>query len=381
MGVIMVENIYRHLAHDGHNKNQKEKKAIILKAVKEVSTVILFSTVIIMCCFLPVLAFDGVAGKLFRPLALTMNFTLIGAVLVSILVIPVLCRIFLTKNNLIEKNNPALDKINNIYTSVYKFSIRRPQILLGLTTILFIFSIFLFTKVGSEFLPILDEGNIWLRVTVLPSSTSVEHSVQVARQIREKLLKYPEVKTVVSQIGSSDDGTDPNLPSNIEFFVDLKLAKDWRALWHENKEELVNNMSKNLEKNIPGILMNFSQYIQDNVDEAVSGAKGEIAVKLYGPDLNTLQKLGDNIVSVISKVPGIVDVAGNTILGQPQYKINIDMDRSNRYGISSDDIKNIVETAIGGKNATEIIEGEKRFSVFVRLDKNYRDDFFKIENI
>ena len=356
-----------------------EKKDVITCSVKEVSDVIIFSTGIILICFLHLLAFDGVAGKLFHPLTFTMGFTLIGAVLISLFVIPSFCLIFFP-NEINEKKNKYFEKIASLYRFNLNQSIREPKQLLSSVFFLFVISIVLFTKIGSEFMPNLDEGNIWLRVTILPRSTTIEHAVEVAREVRETILKYPEVKTIVSQIGSPDDGTDHNLLSNIENLIDLKPANKWRFKFHKNKEKLIQDISENL-KQIPGITTYFTQYIQDNVEEAVSGSKGQVVVKIYGTDLYELQRLQDECLKILNEVQGVVDLAVDKVIGQPQYQIQIDRDAIAKYGLEVDDIQNIVEIALGGKNATELIDGEKRFNVFVRLKESDRNSKNKLENI
>lgn len=379
--VILMENIFRCLAEYKWQLTQTKKEAIIYKAVKEVGNVITFSTIIILCCFLPILAFDGVAGKLFHPLAFTMGFSLIGAVITSLFFLPALSAIYMPVKNIQEKDNKILDKITNIYRKfLNKILEELPKEFLSLVGGMFVVALTLFCFIGSEFLPNLDEGNIWLRVTVLPRSTTIEHSVEVAREIREILLQYPEVKNVISHIGSADDGTDPNLLSNIENMVDLKLAKDWRWKWHKNKQKLIQDMSEKL-SDIPGITTYFTQYIQDNVEEAVSGSKGQVVVKIYGSDLYELQKLQDQTLAVLSNVKGIVDLSYDQIIGQPQYQIKIDRVKASRYGLRSDDIQKVVEIAIGGKNATQVLENEKRFDVFLRLEAKDRNSYRKIQNI
>lgn len=379
--VILMENIFRCLAEYKWQLTQTKKEAIIYKAVKEVGNVITFSTIIILCCFLPILAFDGVAGKLFHPLAFTMGFSLIGAVITSLFFLPAISAIYMPVKNIQEKDNKILDKITNIYRKfLNKILEELPKEFLSLVGGMFIVALTLFCFIGSEFLPNLDEGNIWLRVTVLPRSTTIEHSVEVAREIREILLQYPEVKNVISHIGSADDGTDPNLLSNIENMVDLKLAKDWRWKWHKNKQKLIQDMSEKL-SDIPGITTYFTQYIQDNVEEAVSGSKGQVVVKIYGSDLYELQKLQDQTLAVLSNVKGIVDLSYDQIIGQPQYQIKIDRVKASRYGLRSDDIQKVVEIAIGGKNATQVLENEKRFDVFLRLEAKDRNSYRKIQNI
>ncbi len=378
--VILMENIFRCLAEYKGQLSQKKKEAIIYKAVQEVGSVITFSTVIILCCFLPIFAFNGVAGKLFHPLAFTMGFSLLGAVVASLFFLPAIAAIYIPNTKIAEKDNKMLDKITETYKHLLDKVFRTPKKFLTCVGSIFACALILFCFIGSEFLPNLDEGNIWLRVTVLPRSTTIEHSVDVARKIREVLLQYPEVKNVISHIGSADDGTDPNLLSNIENMVDLKLAKDWRFKWHKNKQKLIQDMSKKL-SDIPGITTYFTQYIQDNVEEAVSGSKGQVVVKIYGSDLYELQKLQDQTLAVLSNVRGIVDLSYDQIIGQPQYQIKIDRVKAARYGLRSDDIQKVVEIAIGGKNATQVLEKEKRFDVFLRLEAKDRDSYRKIQNI
>lgn len=378
--VILMENIFRCLAEYKGQLTQIKKEAIIYKAVKEVGSIIIFSTVIILCCFLPIFAFDGVVGKLFHPLAFTMGFSLIGAVIASLFLLPAISAIYMPVKNIHEKENKILDKITEVYKKTLEKVLEQPKKFLSVVCGMFIVAVALFGFIGSEFLPNLDEGNIWLRVTVLPRSTTIEHSVDVARKIREVLLQYPEVKNVISHIGSADDGTDPNLLSNIENMVDLKLAKDWRWKWHKNKQKLIQDMSEKL-SDIPGITTYFTQYIQDNVEEAVSGSKGQVVVKIYGPDLYELQKLQDQTIAILSNVKGIVDLSYDQIIGQPQYQIKIDRVKASRYGLRSDDIQKVVEIAIGGKSATQVLENEKRFDVFLRLEAEDRDSYRKIQNI
>lgn len=378
--VILMENIFRCIANYKGTLTQNKKEALIYKAVREVGSVTAFSTLIILCCFLPIFAFDGVAGKLFHPLAFTMGFSLIGAVIASLFLLPAISAIYLPNNKIHEKDNKILDKITDFYKKTLEKVFNAPKKFLAATVGMFLIALTLFCFIGSEFLPNLDEGNIWLRVTVLPRSTTIAHSVDVARKIREVLLEYPEVKNVISHIGSADDGTDPNLLSNIENMVDLKLAKDWRFKWHKNKQKLIDDMSKKLAE-IPGITTYFTQYIQDNVEEAVSGSKGQVVLKIYGSDLYELQNLQDKSIALLSGVHGIVDLSYDQIIGQPQYQIKIDRVKAARYGLRSDDIQKVVEIAIGGKNATQVLENEKRFDVFLRLEQKDRDSLRKVANV
>lgn len=384
--VILMENIHRCITNYKGTLNQNKKEALIYKAVREVGSVIIFSTLIILCCFLPIFAFDGVAGKLFHPLAFTMGFSLIGAVIASLLFLPAIASIYIPDKNHEEnsklhlKHKEIMNKISDTYVKFLHKVFAYPKKFLTTVCVMFAAALTLFCFTGSEFLPNLDEGNIWLRVTVLPRSTTIAHSVDVARQVREILLQYPEVKNVISHIGSADDGTDPNLLSNIENMVDLKLARDWRWKWHGNKQKLIEDMSQKL-SDIPGITTYFTQYIQDNVEEAVSGSKGQVVLKIYGTDLYELQKLQDESIALLSSVKGIVDLSYDQIIGQPQYQIKIDRVKAARYGLRSDDIQKVVEIAIGGKNATQVLENEKRFDVFLRLEPNDRDSLRKVQNI
>lgn len=378
--IILMENIFRCLSEYRGKLTTRKKDAIIYKASREVSGVIAFSTFIIFCCFLPIFSFSGVAGKLFHPLAYTMGFALTGAVLSSLLLLTGLAALFMPNGKVVEKENRFFEKVKIWYENELKIVLKHPKRLLFTVLGTFILSVFLFTIIGSEFLPNLDEGNIWIRVTILPRSTTREHAVKIGHQIRERILKYPEVKSIISQIGSSDDGTEPNLLSNIENSIDLKLSKDWRWKFHKNKEKLINDMSKNLAQ-IPGITTYFTQYIQDNVEEAISGSKGQVVLKIYGTDLYELQKLLDKSMSYLKNIKGIVDLTCDQIIGQPQYQIQIDREKAGRYGLRSDDVQKVIEIAIGGKNATQVIEGEKRFNVFLRLEPSDRNTYRKIENI
>jgi cobalt-zinc-cadmium resistance protein CzcA len=379
--VVLVENIYRRLAHEGHDLTVEQRVKLCYLAARDVGQPIFFATIIIAAAFVPIFAFDGVAGKLFHPLAFTMNFALLGAVLATLTIIPVLCSFFLTKKPLIERESPVLVFAEKIYRPLLSFHLRRPLWLIGISTIATVVCLGLFGQVGSEFLPSLDEGNIWLRVTVLPNSVALEKSVQVAHQVRQKLIaNFPEIKNIISQLGAPDDGTDPNLPSNIEFLVDLHPANTWRAQWHEHKESLVTGMDKRLEE-IPGILTTFSQYIQDNVDEAIAGAKGMVAIKVYGPDLGVLQKVGNQIAGILNSVPGMNDVATDRLLGQPQYRITVDRDEAARYGINISDINQVIEVAVGGKIATQMVEGERKFNILVRLNEQARNNMSSLEKI
>ena len=378
--VVMVENAFSQLAEKGHDRDQNGRKELVLKAAKQVGRPILFATVIIIICFLPIFAFPGVAGKLFRPLAITMTSALLGAALVSLTIIPALVSLFMTRRPLIERESPIITFAHRLYQPALSWSLKHPLPVLGGALAAMILGVILFFNTGSEFLPALDEGNIWLRVTVAPTSVSLEEAKGIAHRVRSIMMQYPEVKNVTSQIGSPDDGTDPNLLSDIEFLVDLIPADKWRSSFHHSKDDLVAAMGKDLTV-LPNITPAFSQYIQDNVDEAISGAKGGLSLKIFGPDIQVLQPLGDQSADVIRHVSGMEDVDAEHMLGQPQYQVVVDRDAAARYGINVADIQTLVTTAVGGQAATQLIEGERRFDVVVRLSKPYRDSQSALENL
>ena len=379
--VVMVENAFSRLSEEGpHLRDAKSRNNLVLESAQQVGSPILFATSIICCCFIVIFAFNGVAGKLFRPLAFTMTFQLVGAMLIALTIIPVLISFLMTHKPIVERESPVVKSVRWIYKPVLNWTINHPWPVLSASLAALTLAVILFLHTGSEFLPALEEGNIWLRATVLPPSISLEEGTLVAGRIREIIVKYPEIKNVTSQTGSPDDATDPNLFSNLEFLVDLKPTEEWRSQFHGNKEELVSAMNKDLSV-IPNVDYNFSQYIQDNVDEAISGAKGNLGIKIFGPDLNVLQKLGDEITTIVSKIPGMVDVADDHLLGQPQYQVVVDRDAASRYGLNVSDIQNLVSTSVGGKAVTQLVEGERRFNVLVRLAKRYRNTKEAIDNL
>jgi cobalt-zinc-cadmium resistance protein CzcA len=379
--VVMVENAFSRLSEASHHlKDRKSRNRLVLEAVQQVGRPILFATSIICCCFLVLFAFNGVAGKLFRPLAFTMNFQLLGAVLIALTFIPVLISFFMTHKPITERESPVVILVRAIYRPILRWTIAHPLPVIAAALAALACAVVLFLHTGSEFLPALEEGNIWLRATVLPPSISLEEGVVVAHRIREILLQYPELKNVTSQTGSPDDATDPNLFSNIEFLVDLKPPEQWRTQFHRHKEELISAMNKDL-STIPNVDYNFSQYIQDNVDEAISGAKGNLGIKIFGPDINVLQRLGDQITNIVTQVPGMVDVADDHLVGQPQYQVIVDREAASRYGLNVSDVQNLIAESVGGKVATQLVEGERRFDVLVRLSKPYRDTKEAIDNL
>lgn len=382
--VVMIENITRHLVHmESTRKHQDEFHVLlaVVSASREVAKPILFSLAIIIMTFLPILSFEHVEGKLFRPLAIMMIFNLLGAVLATMTIIPVLCFFVYKKHLPSTRESPVFVFFERLYKPLLEWSVSHRMTVTSISCGLLLASLSLTPFIGSEFLPELEEGNIWLTVTVLPTSVTLDKAVEIAHEIRHTLKSYSEVTTVITQIGAPDDGTDPNTYSFIEVLVDLRLQDEWRKQF-PTKDALVESMNKALTAKLPGLVYNFSQYIKDNMDETISGVRdGEFAIKIFGPDLAILENLGAQIKQIVAKVPGMADVAHDHSLGQPQLVVRIDRERAARYGINANDILDIVETSIGGKNITELIEGDRRFNIVLRYSKAYRDQIEDLGDI
>lgn len=377
--VIMVENIMRRISRVGND--EKALRAGICEAVSEIAKPILFSTAIIALTFLPILSFEHVEGRLFKPLAVLMNLVLLAAVLTTMLVVPVVCYLVFRLKPPSHRENPLVAFLENYYLSLTNRIQRKAKLVLVGFCIFIIASISLVPMLGAEFIPELEEGNIWLTVTIRPASVSLENSVEIARTIRKIMRGYPETTSALTQIGSPDDGTDPNPYNLIEVLVGLNPQSEWRSEF-KTKEKLVESMSEELNRAIPGLVLNFSQCIKDSMEEAMSGVKnGEYAVKIYGPDLRLLENHGGKVAEILKSVPGIVDVAQDNLLGQPQMIIEIDRKAAAREGISTEEVLDIVETSIGGQVVTRVLEGERRFDVVLRLDEKYRNDLKKLGNI
>lgn len=377
--IVMVENIVRHLAHVGEKPSPLIVVKTIGKAAREVAKPVLFATSIIITTFLPILTFESVEGKLFRPLAITMNFNLIGAVLCSLTIIPVLCAVVFRAKPPKEVISPVMKVAVAVYKPLLTFAMNRKLIVFTAALAIIVGSLSLAPMLGAEFIPELEEGNIWLRVTVLPTSVSLDRSVVLAREIRQTLHKYPIVTNIITQVGTPDDGTDPNNYSNIEVFVDLKPQEEWPK--NISKQQMITAMDKELRTKLPGLQYNFSQYIKDNMDEAISGVKGELAIKVFGKDLDTLSTIGNQITHIVENVPGMADVACDHLLGQPQIVVTIDRQRASRYGVNAQDILSVVETSIGGKAITTVFEGERRFDLVLRYNAKYRADSAELADI
>jgi len=376
--VVIIENIMRHLGNS--TKTIKTPMEQIRDAVIEVIRPVFYAVAIIITAYLPIFTLQSVEGRLFKPMAWTVSFALVGALLYSMGIAPALA-VWQFKNGVKEWRNPVMEFFREKYRSLLRVAIRRRAITVGICALVFVSAIALLMSgvIGSEFLPHLDEGAIWVRGTLAPSTGPTE-GTRVVNEARVMLAAFPEVIQVVSQVGRPDDGTDVTGFFNTEYYLDLKLKKDWRPVFHENKDELIAAMNRELEK-IPGVIWNFSQPISDNMEEAVSGVKGELAVKLYGDDLRTLEAKGNAIVDVLRKVRGIQDLGLFSVLGQPNLNIVFDREAAARHGVNVSDLQDAVETAVGGKAVTQVLEGEARYDLVVRYQAPYRDSREAIENI
>jgi cobalt-zinc-cadmium resistance protein CzcA len=377
--VVMVENIVRHLNHRRDQTTLSPMESI-REAAHEVQRPVFYAIGIIITAYMPIFTLQRVEGRLFRPMAWTVAFALLGALTFSMIVAPVLASMLFRKG-VTEWQNPVMLFLAKHYRRAVKWAIEHKWAPVGAgISAVALSAFFMFSGViGSEFLPHLDEGAIWVRGTLAPSTGPTE-GVRVMTQARVILASFPEVKQVVSQVGRPDDGTDTAGFFNTEYYVDLKLKKNWRPVFGENKDALIASMDNELEK-IPGVIWNFSQPIEDNMEEAVSGVKGELAVKLYGDDLKVLEETGDKIVDVMKSVGGVQDLGLFRVIGQPNLNLVVNREKAARHQINATDIQDAIETAVGGKAVTQVLQGERSYDLTVRYEAPYRDTKQAIENI
>ncbi|MGO9646977.1 MAG: efflux RND transporter permease subunit [Terriglobales bacterium] len=374
--VVMVENILR---HSEFGRGKKTFLEMIGTAAHEVQKPVFFARIIIIVSYLPIFTLQRVEGRLFRPMAWTVAFALFGALLFALLIAPVLCTL-LFKGEIREWRNPVFSWLQERYGRRLDWCFDHMKITLGLGLAALAAMLFLFFSgvVGSEFLPHLDEGAIWVRGTLAPS-TGPSSSIALSKQVRLVLANFPEVKQVVSQVGRPDDGSDASGFYNTEFFVDLLPRSKWRSQFR-TKEELIAEMDKELSK-FPGVDWNFSQPISDNVEEAVSGVKGELAVKLFGKDLKVLEQKADEMQNVMGKIPGVADLGTFQVRGQPNVNLVVNRAAADRFGINVSDVQDAVETAVGGKAVSQILIGEQRYDLTVRYQPQFRKTVEDISNI
>jgi heavy metal efflux system protein len=376
--VVMVENIVRHLGRRRADSTTPMEQ--IREAAHEVQRPVFYAIGIIVTAYLPIFTLQAVEGRLFKPMAWTVAFALLGALIFSMLIAPVLAS-FLFWKGAREWHNPVMGWITDHYRHTATWAIEHRAVTVGVATCALILAGFLGLSgvIGSEFLPHLDEGAIWVRGTLAPS-TGPTTGIATMNKARVILAAFPEVTKVISQVGRPDDGTDTTGFFNTEYFVDLLPKEKWRPAFHQNKEELIGAMDRELEK-MPGVVWNFSQPISDNVEEAVSGVKGELAVKLYGDDLRELENRADQIVGIMSKIQGVQDLGVFRVIGQPNLNYVVDRQAAARHGINVSDVQDAIQTAVGGGAVSQVLQGEARYDLVARYQKPYRDTKEAIEDI
>jgi heavy metal efflux system protein len=374
--VVMVENIYRQLA-ERHGTSYRVRD-VIFAAASEVNRPIVYAIAVIIAGFLPIYALTGPSGKLFRPMADTTIYALLGSLILTLTVIPVLCAWILRKG-VKERTNRAFEWIRDRYASSLDWCLKHQRATLVGSIVLFALSLVIAATRGGEFMPKLDEGALWVRAT-MPYTISFEESSAIVPQIRAVLESFPEVTVVASEHGRDDAGTDPTGFFNAEFYVGLKPYGDWNGAFHDNKDELIAAVQKKLAV-FPGIIFNYTQPAEDAVDEALTGLKASLDVKVFGTDLNLLEEKGRAIKGVIERVPGINQVTLVQELGQPSLTIAADRTKMARYGLSSDAINGLIEAAVGGSAVTQVVQGERTFDLVVRLQPQYRATPEQIGNI
>ena len=390
--VIMMENIFRHLSEPHHRRFERDSRlqgravtdlrgkfAVIANSALQVNRGIFFSATIIVAGFIPLFTMSGVEGHIFGPMARTYAYAIIGGLIATFTVSPALAS-FLLPEAMDETETAMVRGLRKIYEPVVGFALNNRILTLGAAGIVLLLALVTAMSLGSEFLPHLEEGNLWIRAT-MPPSISLEAGDGYVNRMRRILKSYPEVETVVSQHGRPDDGTDATGFFNAEFFAPLKPVSQWPN--GMDKAKLVADLTSRLQTEFPGVDFNFSQYIEDNVEEAASGVKGENSVKLFGNDLAILQQTAARIQQVMAGVPGITDLAASNSLGQPTLRIDIDRARAARYGLSPGDINSVIQSAIGGQSAGNLYEdnSDRNFPIMVRLAPQYRQDFDAIRGI
>jgi cobalt-zinc-cadmium resistance protein CzcA len=376
--VVMVENIIRHLGHAETSHQTPMER--IRNAAHEVQRPVFYAIAIIITAYLPIFTLQRVEGRLFKPMAWTVAFALLGALLFSMLIAPVLASIFFRKGAG-EWHNPVMEFVTRCYREAVKWAIEHRVVTVGVAVCGMVLAVYLAVGgvIGSEFLPHLDEGALWVRGTLAPS-TGPSEGTRLADQTRILLCSFPEVTQCTSQVGRPDDGTDTTGFFNTEYFVDLKPKEQWRPVFHQDKDRLIAAMQRELDK-IPGVVWNFSQPIADNMEEAVSGVKGELATKVYGDDLKVLEEKAAKIISVMHEVKGIEDLGVLQVLGQPNINIEVDRQLAARHQINVADVQDAIQTAVGGSALTQVLRGEERYDLVLRYLPPYRDTREAIENI
>jgi len=372
--LVMVESIFFHLAHAKTQTLTVNQH--IVRAARQVGRPIFFSTAIIVVAFVPLFTMTGVPGKIFAPMSVTYGFALVGALIMAFTLAPVLCS-FLLHDRLSEEDTKVVGAIRRLYHAVLNFSLNHHLLVLGFAAGLLVVTFIALESLGGEFMPALEEGNLWVRAT-MPVDISFDQAAKLTSDIRRMFRESSEVTTVVSQLGRPDDGTDPTSFFNAEFLANLKPQSEWRA--GLDKDGLIEEIEQKL-RQIPGVIFNFSQVIQDNVEEAMSGVKGENSIKLFGRDLKVLEEKAVEIEHVMRQVRGVKDLGIFRLVGQPNLLIQVDREASARYGLQVADVNAVVQAAVGGQAVTQVFEGERLFDLVVRFLPEFRQDVESISNI
>src|SRR6202050_2446668 len=375
--VVMMENIHRELA--ARHGQEYKLHEVIIAAAHDVDRPIFYSIAVILAGYIPIYALSGPSGKLFHPMAETMSWALLGSLIFTLTLVPVLASYWF-KSGVKEKANRAYDWLRDEYASELRWCLDHPNLTLVMASVIFLASLILVPFIGGEFMPHLDEGALWVRAT-MPYTISFEEASNIAPQIRDILMSYPQVTVVGSELGRPDDGTDPTGFFNCEFYVGLKPYKDraWTGKISE-KKQLVESIDKRLTA-FPGIIFNYTQPAEDAVDEALTGLKSSLAVKVYGDDLNVLQDKAIQIKNTLSGVPGFTDLTVVRELGQPSLLVDVDRDKIARYGINVADVEAVISAAVGGQAVTQVIQGEKLFDLVVRMQPQFRSSAHEIGNL
>ncbi|MBD1394196.1 efflux RND transporter permease subunit [Mucilaginibacter glaciei] len=379
--VVMVEGIFVALDHKAKEVGMQKfnglaKLGLFKNVGAEMGKAIFFSKLIIITCLIPIFAFQKVEGKMFSPLAYTLGFALLGALLFTLTLVPALSSILLRKN-VREKHNPVVIFFENGIRKMFTFTYRKQKLSLTISIIFMILTFISAKFLGTEFLPQLNEGALWVSAQ-LPMSTSLESSVNVTNKMRQVLSTFPEVKQTLSQVGRTNDGTDPKGFFNVQIQVDLLPKKQWKR--NITQEQLIAEIDKKLSQ-FPGIIFNYSQPIIDNVAEAVAGVPASMAVKIFGPDFRTLDTKANAVMGILKNIKGVEDLGVLRNLGQPEFRIELDQRKMALYGVTTADANSVIEMAIGGKAATQLYEGERKFDIRIRYQKQFRDTQDKIENL
>ncbi|WP_108944648.1 efflux RND transporter permease subunit [Shewanella halifaxensis] len=377
--VVMVENIFKHLTQSSKREERGSASVIVgqvMQAAKEVCSPIFFATAIIIVVFAPLFALEGVEGKLFQPMAVSIILAMISALLVALIAVPALA-VYLFNRGVVLRESAVLKPIETLYRKLLSVTMAHPKTLLIASVIMFVMSMMLLPRLGTEFVPELEEGTINLRVTLAPTA-SLSTSLDVAPKLEALLLEFPEVNYALSRIGAAELGGDPEPVNNIEIYIGLKPVNEWQSA--SNRFELQRKMEQKLNV-YPGLLFTFSQPIATRVDELLSGVKAQLAIKIFGPDLDVLSERGQVLTDLVAQIPGAVDVSLEQVSGEAQLVVRPKRDQLARYGISVDEVMALVSQGIGGGSAGQVIDGNARYDIYVRLAEKYRNSPDAIENL